>query len=226
MKIKLVIATRENQDDFFSSTATGKSLATRCPPHIELRVFPNNQNGLPVLYNKVIRECVNDPSILVFAHDDLHLLDYFWFNRVYEGLSYFDIIGLAGNRRRVPKQPCWACVDNEFTCDAKENLSGVVGHGSGFPLSNFGVYGPPRQQVKLLDGLFLASKSETLIAHQLFFDEQFSFHFYDLDFCRQAELKNITCGTWDIALVHESRGAFGSQPWQSSYKKYLDKWGE
>jgi hypothetical protein len=226
MKVKLIVATRASQQDFYIKTATGRSLAFHKPPFLEVRLFPNNTEGLPALYNRAIRESSKDPATLVFAHDDLHILDFYWFNRIAEGLNYFGVIGLAGNRRRVPKQPSWAFIDTNFTWDAPENLSGVVGHGTGFPPSNLSIFGSPRQQVALLDGLLLASESKTLLENNLTFDERFKFHFYDLDFCRQAELKNITCGTWDLSLIHESGGSFGSDAWKASYLQYLEKWGD
>ncbi len=226
MKIKLVIATRESENNFFVKTATGRSLAFNKPSFIELKLFANNSRGLPSVYNEAIKECAENPATLVFAHDDLHILDYLWYSRVKEGLSNFDIVGLAGNKRRVPKQPSWAFVDSKFTWDVRDNLSGIVGHGKGFPPSNLSVFGPPRQKVKLLDGLLLAVESETLIKNNLFFDENFNFHFYDLDFCRQAEQKELSCGTWDLSLIHESGGSFGSEGWRMAYQRYLEKWKE
>ncbi len=226
MKIRLVIGSRASEADFFKTTATGRSLASNRPPFVDLRIFPDNRRGLPAIYNQIIRECSSDPATLVFAHDDLHLLDYFWASRILEGLQSFRIIGLAGNARRVPRQPAWAFVDTHFTWDRPECLSGVVGHGQSFPPSNLSVFGQPRQQVKLLDGLLLACESETLIKSELYFDERFDFHFYDLDFCRQAEMKGISCGTWDLSLIHESGGSFGCEAWKIAYLKYLDKWGE
>lgn len=226
MKIKLIVATRESEDNFFKKTATGRSLAINKPPFLDLRIFTNNSEGLPKIYNEVIRECAGNPTTLVFAHDDLHILDFYWCSRIKEGLSSFDIVGLAGNKRRVSKQPGWAFIDAKFTWDKRENLSGVVGHGKAFPPSNLSVFGNPRQKVKLLDGLLLAVESEKLLAHNLFFDEKFDFHFYDLDFCRQAELAGLSCGTWDLSLIHESGGSFGSESWKLAYKQYLDKWKE
>jgi hypothetical protein len=226
LKIKLVIATRTSEADFFRTTATGRSLAFNKPSFIDLRLFPKNNYGLPKIYNQVIKESINDPATLVFSHDDIHFLDYYWCNRIQEGLTRFDIIGLAGNRRRVPKQPSWAFTDSKFTWDQPEYLSGIVGHGKTFPPSNLSVFGEPRQKVKLLDGFLLACNSQTLLENNIFFDERFDFHFYDLDFCRQAELKNISCGTWDLSLIHESKGNLYSENWKKSYQKYLDKWGE
>lgn len=224
MKIKLVVASRSTEADFYKNTATGRSLSFNKPAFLELRLFASNTEGLPTVYNQVIKESIADPATIVFAHDDIHFLDFYWCSRIKEGLRNFDVVGLAGNRRRIPKQPSWAFIDKNWTWDKPENLSGVVGHGKSFPPSNLSIFGEPRQKVMLLDGLLLAADSKTLIEKNLFFDELFKFHFYDLDFCRQAELKNISCGTWDLSLIHESGGSFGSEAWNASYEKYIDKW--
>lgn len=226
MKIKLVVATRVHEDEFFTNTLTGRSLKVNYPDFVELKLFANNQIGLPKLYNQIIRESQNDPATLVFAHDDLLLLDYYWCKRLIEGLEHFEVVGLAGNISRAPRQPTWWFVDDQFNWDAKENLSGVIGHGDQFPPENISFYGAPRQQVKLMDGVLMAVHSQTLIDHDLYFDEQFDFHFYDLDFCRQAEVKNIELGTWDIAFTHGSKGNCGTDSWRRGYSKYIKKWGD
>jgi len=226
-KIRLVCATRETQESFLNNTALGKSCKLYSFLEIlELRLFTENSVGLPQLYNQAINEAKDNPAILVFIHDDVHLSDYFWSDHLINGLREFQILGLAGNKRRVPRQPAWAFIDDKFTWDVRENLSGVVGHGMGFPCNNLSVFGAPRQEVKLLDGLLVAAYSHTLLNHGIFFDERFDFHFYDLDFCRQAESKGVTMGTYPISVVHESGGAFGTPAWRSAYEQYLQKWGE
>ena len=226
MKIKIVVATRVSREDFFINTATGRSLAFNAPSFIDLHLYPNNTRGLPSLYNEVILKCKDDPATLIFAHDDLHLLDFFWFFRVMDGLENFDVVGLAGNRSRAPKQSSWMFLDDKFTKDKSENLSGVVAHGKTYPPSNLSIYGLPRQRCLLLDGLFLAVHSKTILEHEILFDERFKFHFYDLDFCRQAEIKGLSCGTIDLSLIHESDGVLGLKDWRSSYYTYLEKWGD
>jgi hypothetical protein len=193
-------------------------------PILELRLFDRNTRGLPAVYNQAIDEAKDDPALMVFVHDDVHLIDFYWVDYLVHGLSVFDIIGLAGNRRRVSWQPSWCFINEQFEMDRPENLSGLVGHGNGFPPDDISKYGAPRQEVKLLDGLFLAARSETLVNKGLRFDERFDFHFYDLDFCRQAEVLNLKMGTWSISLVHESGGAFGTPSWKAGYAKYLEKW--
>ena len=224
-KVRVVCATRESKEGF-SSTALGRSLASHRTPILELRVFDRNTRGLPAVYNEAIAEAASDPALLVFVHDDVHLIDFYWIDNLILGLAVFDIVGLAGNRRRLPWQPSWCFINEEFEMDRPENLSGLVAQGNCFPPQFISKYGAPRQQVKLLDGLFLAARSETLVNRELRFDERFDFHFYDLDFCRQAELLNLKMGTWSISLIHESGGAFGTPSWKAGYIRYLEKWRE
>lgn len=221
---RFVVATRETRANFLTGTATGRSLAIYDYDFLQLKLFAENKRGLPELYNLAIEEARNEPAILVFIHDDVHLLDYFWFDRVLRSLDSFELVGLAGNKRRVPQQPGWAFVDDKLTWDRPENLSGVVGHGKTFPPSHLSVFGKPGQQVKLLDGLMLAARSSTFIDNDIRFDETFDFHFYDLDICRQAELKAVTMGTCALPVIHESGGSFGSEGWRRGYRKYLEKW--
>ena len=65
---------------------------------------------------------------------------------------------------------------------------------------------------------------EALFRRGARFDEQFSFHFYDMDFCRQCEQKGLRMGTWPISVIHQSGGSFGSLAWQAARVRYLQKW--
>lgn len=225
MKIKFVVATRESEDRFWSQTATGRSLSLYRFPFLEVLLSASNKEGLPTIYNRAIESSLDDPAILIFAHDDIYLTDFYWVDQVVNSLNHFNLVGLAGNKRRVPKQPAWAFINEQFTWDQPENLSGLVGHGKGFPPENMSFFGPPAQPVKLLDGVMLITHSDTLKRSGIRFDERFDFHFYDMDICRSFESKGLSIGTWPISLVHESSGAFGSEGWKSALKKYLEKWG-
>jgi GT2 family glycosyltransferase len=224
-KIRLVCATRGSNESFFTSTALGRSYQVyKHLSFVELRLFADNTAGLSEVYNMAIEEAKSSPAIMMFVHDDVHLIDLFWPINVFQSLSIFGIVGVAGNRRRVAGQPSWFFVDSKRTQDASENLSGVIGHGTGFPCQ-LSVYGSPGQEVKLLDGVLLVTRSDTLHRNCLRFDPRFDFHFYDLDFCRQAEVKGIRMGTWSISVIHESGGAFRSPGWLANYERYLAKWG-
>jgi len=225
-KIKLVVATRGSGRDFLRMTATGRSWRLQAYNFVELCLFADNRRGLPAVYNEVIRASSGEDCVLVFMHDDLHLLDYHWPLQLLQGLRHFEVLGLAGNVRRLPRQPGWAFANARRQWDDRRYLSGVVAHGQGFPPSHLSVYGPAGRQVKLLDGLLLCAGSQTLARHGLLFDERFDFHFYDMDFCRQAEQNHVRCGTWPLAVVHESGGSFGSAAWAAGYERYLEKWGD
>lgn len=224
--IRLVCATRQTQENFMRETALGRSLAVQRyaqPP--ELLLFDNNRTGLSTLYNAAIEQAATSPAILVFVHDDVSFNDFFWTDRIREALCEFDVAGLAGNRRRSPHQPAWAFATRDFKWDEPQYLSGSVGHGKLYPCE-VSRFGPSGVECKLLDGLMLAADSACLLEHGVRFDEQFEFHFYDMDFCRQAELKGLRMGTWPISVVHESAGAFNTPVWREGFDRYLRKYGE
>ena len=230
MLIRLVCATRADEGEFFKATALGRSLVHFLPykGQFDLRVAYKNAESLSVVFNRAIDEAAGQDLIFAFMHDDIHLCDVHWPSRVREAMARFDIAGVVGNRRRVPRQPSWALLLNgdKIEWDQSENLSGAVGHGSGFPPKQIDIYGPSPAQVKLLDGLMLMVKSSTLRETGLRFDERFRFHFYDMDFCRQAEAKDLRLGTWPLSLIHESQGNFGDGGWLEQFGDYLRKWSE
>jgi hypothetical protein len=226
-EFRLVVATRLDKDRFFSESALGRSFMVFRPKGVQLRLFTLNGSGLPSIYNTAIQECIDRPQHLVFAHDDIYLHDYFWIDKLTEAFKSFGIVGVAGCKTVTPNRPAWCFADETFTLDKPSgNLSGTVGHGKGYPPIQVSYYGPSRTKVALLDGLFLACRADSLFTQQLRFDETFKFHFYDMDFCRQASAKKISLGTWDISLTHESMGGFNRPPWRAEYTKYRSKWGE
>lgn len=225
--IRLVCGTRVSREQFSTHTALGQCLKLYSHlTDVQLMLFDNNSQGLSTIYNAAIDQAAQQPAILVFVHDDVLLYDFFWVDRIREAVAQFDVVGLAGNTRRQPKQGAWAFAPETFKWDEQQYLSGTVGHGANGGWNNVSAFGPSRQACKLLDGLMLIADSDTLIRSGLRFDEQFKFHFYDMDFCRQAELKGLSMGTWPLSVVHQSGGAFGSPDWWAMYERYLIKYGE
>jgi GT2 family glycosyltransferase len=145
--------------------------------------------------------------------------------RLAEALKCFDVVGVAGNRRRFPRQSSWIFIDARLTWDTPENLSGSVAHVKG-PLVAVSYYGESPAAVRLLDGVFLAARVERLRRAGVRFDPRFRFHFYDLDFSRSCEQAGLTLGTWPIAITHASVGQFDSPEWTEAYAEYLAKWKE
>ena len=228
LDLRIVCATRLSGEAFHRESALGRSLAAGGYldlPFIKLALIADNTTGLPVVYNRVIEAAVADPAVLVFVHDDVHLVDYYWPDRLYGALTEFQLVGVCGNRVRHPRQPSWCFKDEWFTWDSFDNLSGFMGYGETLPyrVTRFGRVGG---ECKLLDGVFLAAESPLLIAHGLRFDEAFDFHFYDMDLCRQAEAKGLRMGTTAICVIHESIGKLRSSAWSEAFQRYLAKWGD
>ena len=228
--IEIVSATRLSEAEFWETAALGRSLKRLAyDTRLSSSIAFSNTLGLPVVYNSRI-EAESSKELLVFVHDDVWIDDYFLSDRLIEGLREYDVIGLAGNRRRVPNQGLWSSIqtdvgevlDKTFVSDKAINLSGSVAHGSEGGSVSF--YGKSPARCELLDGLFLAARRMTLRSNALFFDPRFDFHLYDLDFCRAATQHGLRIGTWPIAVTHQSTGNLDSK-WADAYRIYLEKWG-
>src|SRR5579863_8993660 len=103
MKLRLILPTRELEQNYDTHTPLGRSLSL-CPKlltahhSVERRLFGMNAKrqlgadiiGLPRLFNIAIREAESDPAILVFMHDDIEMRDFFWPQHVVDGLAKFD----------------------------------------------------------------------------------------------------------------------------------------
>src|SRR5262250_1136978 len=115
--IEIVSATRLGESDFWEKAPLGLSLRRLVN---DIRLVPRlafaNSRGLPEIFNARIL-AQDSAEILVFVHDDVWIDDYFLADRVLEGCQAFDVIGVAGNRRRVRNQPGWAFVDCKFAWD-------------------------------------------------------------------------------------------------------------
>jgi GT2 family glycosyltransferase len=183
-----------------------------------------NQRGLPEIYNARIA-AGDHGELVVFVHDDVWIDDFFLADRVVDGLQRFDVIGVIGNRRRVPRQPSWAFLDTRCTWDDRQYLKGSIAHGEE-PFGLVDRFGSVPAECELLDGVFLAARTATLRERDVLFDPQFDFHCYDLDFCRTARQRGLRLGAWPICLTHQSKGAFNSPAWTEKYAAYLQKWGE
>lgn len=225
--IEVISATRLTQEVFWQRSALGLSLRRLASDQrLVPRIAFENRRGLPEVFNERIA-AAGGPDLLVFIHDDVWIDDFFLADRVIEGLGAYDLIGVAGNRRRLAGQPAWAFAsrgpDGRFQWDEKTNLSGAIANGK-TPFGRISHFGPAPQACELLDGVFLAARRATLRERSVRFDPAFDFDLYDQDFCRTARASGMRLGTWPIALTHQSGGAFGTERWTLRYRQYLEKW--
>ena len=223
--LRIVTATRLPESRFQESNLARSLAALGRLADVDLAVTFENTEGLPVIYNRAIEAARNAPATLVFMHDDVYIADLLWIDEVRRALDVLAIVGLAGTRKRSPHQATWGMLtkpDGSFEWD-HDHISGVVGHGEA--PGDFAFYGMPYQQCQLLDGLFLAVRSTTLHAQGLAFDPRFQFHFYDLDFCREAERRGLKMGTAFIKVLHAGKGSYRSEAWEAGKQAYFAKHG-
>ena len=226
-KTIFVCATRLSEVDFMQKSLLARSLRSvgDLTP-VTLKLFPENSHSLGKVYNQAIDEAASE-DILVFIHDDVYLDDWRAVERIRAALIDFDLVGVAGNRRRLAGQMTWylgpsAELGRSGQFDL-EWLSGAVRHGS--LDGHMSVFGDSPAEVCLLDGVLLASSAQTLLKSGLRFDPVLDFHFYDLDLCRTAQNLGLRIGTCALALTHESTGnSIASESWVRSQEAYCKKY--
>lgn len=224
--LTLVSATRLSEQAFHRVSLLGP-----CMPRlgefgpVALRLAHGNTRPLAEVYNEAIEAAAPD-DVLVFVHDDVRVDDWMLGQRLQEALQHFDLVGVAGNTRVQDHQVAWYLQPERPGVPSpwdREHLSGAIGHGA--PRGRLSVYGPAPQEVRLLDGVFLAARAGVLKRSGVRFDPALAFHFYDLDFSLQAHEAGLRLGTWPIAITHASGGdSIASDSWRQAREIYLRKW--
>lgn len=232
--VRIVAATQNKTDtEFKMASFLGQSLGV-FPSELrpELSVLLDNGGsdgmGLSEFYNSFLQPQYRN-EIVLFVHDDVYLNDWCLVYRLRRAMEHFDVVGVAGNADPDFTEPSWVLAWNTEKYPSghqrAEALSGAIGHFSQDRTAvAMSYFGPAPRACKLLDGVFIAVKVNRALETGAKFDEQFRFHFYDLDFCRTADGAGLRVGTWPIALTHGSDGAFGSAAWTSARDQYLRKW--
>lgn len=105
--IEIVCATRLDPGDFHARSLLGRSLERL---RFDLRLVPrieySNTRGLPEVYNGRIDDvAAPEGNLLVFVHDDVWIDDFLFGDRLLSAVASYDLIGVAGNRRRLPGRP-------------------------------------------------------------------------------------------------------------------------
>lgn len=226
--VVVVAATRLTEAEFWQTSNLGTSLGkARLNNLVSWNITFNNRDGLPRVYNRAL-STLPDETLAMFIHDDVFIYDYFLAHRVNDAARIFDVFGLAGHPAPRGDHVSWThwrtCGTNGVPIEDSCVTSGAIEHSPPGENLRIGYYGPSPRNVKLLDGVFLGCRTGTLRQHSIKFDEQFDFHFYDLDFCRTCAAAGVSVGTWPIAVSHASTGTFGSQAWEVALAKYQSKW--
>jgi hypothetical protein len=222
----IVAATQKTEEQFWERSALGQSLRWLMPldPRLQAHIVYSNRRGLPEVYNAAIDAAPED-AVLVFMHDDVYLDQLTGLTKVLdEGLQHAQVLGVAGNRRRLSHQPAWGFINRHLQSDDARHMSGGVGHGNTPGQAEWSHFGQAPAACELLDGVFMATTKAALQSKGVRFDPRFMFHFYDLDFCRSARQAGLRLMTWPIRLTHQSGGNYFSDDWLAQSARYFEKW--
>ncbi|MDI1299324.1 tetratricopeptide repeat protein [Methylotenera sp.] len=220
----IVSSTKYTESEFWTKSPLGLSLPRhrKQDSRFTISITFESSCGLSEVFNASIDQAKED-AVLIFIHDNVWIDDANFADKILEGLTQYDVIGVAGNRRRVPNQPSWALLDERFIWDDSANLSGRIAHGEN-AFGEVEFFGDVPAECELLDGVFLATKKSTLKLNALRFDNQFTNDFYDMDFCRSVRAAGLRLGTWQINLTQQKAVSIGNAYWREKYKDYLNKW--
>ena len=220
-QLLIVAATRLGEDSFWRESLLGRSLARQAHAGYGHCITYANTSPLALAYNRGLNQA-SDASVVVFCHDDLWLGDEPLAPQLAVALERFDLVGVAGNRRRDAGAQAWWLKPDGSAWDWP-NLVGGLCHGSP-GAAQLQTYGPCPAPATLLDGVFLAGRVGRLRSAGLRFDPTFPFHLYDLDLCRSAETAGLHLGVWPLNLIHASGGAAFTPSWKACVVLYRQKW--
>ena len=164
----------------------------------------NNTAGLSAKYNTILAKHQNDYDCIVFMHDDVYVDDFNVCNKLAKAHKQYDIVGLAGGINPVLQRPAlWHLMCGGFQ---GKNLRGAVAHHALENSIYMTSFGPTPSRVVLLDGLFLSIKTDIIKKSGFKFNENYTFHHYDIASCLDANSLKLKLGVYPIWVIHNSPG--------------------
>ena len=192
-KVVLVSATRKdpsqaNELEIYRSFNDGLNT-----PYYKLDIVWNNSEGMPTVYNRKLEEYKNsDVEFLVCVHDDVYIDDLKLYDKLKAAnVRYnYNIIGLAGGLNpRLTDPALWHIMTE------RNQQRGEVAHPAGNSNQIMTTsFGPTPSRVAIADGLFLAIHMPTVSNTGWKFNENYTFHHYDISSCIDANRKNLRIG--------------------------------
>jgi hypothetical protein len=182
----------------------------------------SNVKGLSCCYNSILNERSGRDEIVIFVHDDVTIGDLFFQEKILSAFRIhgYAVGGLAGTSDFTINPDLQATMWFQQPYDA---CSGAVEHriSDGDSTLMF-VAGLTPKRCVVLDGLLLAVDLKQI--GPVRFDEQFAFHFYDLDFCLTVHRAGLVMGTMNVYVTHRSVGNYQSQEYKEMQSSFRKKW--
>ena len=190
----------------------------------------NNTYTLTQFGNKMIDESKNDYDYLILMHSDVDLSIYDFVKKLIETKDKYDVVGMAGTKKLFISQSplTWFTGSNRF----KEDRYGRITHDhDGFMVESF--FNEKKKdvtdtEVLAIDGLLMCLDKKVLNDPKTRFDENFTYDFYDLDFCINVQLNtDYKIGVIVLPTIHKSVGkAVLDKEFLVPERKFRVKWND
>ena len=193
----------------------------------KVKFFTSNKLGLSEAYNKHL---YNSPLSVIddyalFVHDDVWIDDAGFISKLEEAHKTYDIVGIAGGINPVIKEPTlWHLMCGGFS---STNLRGFAGHylhnsDRRTMITNFG---PTPDRVAIIDGVFMSVNIKRAHAVNWKFNENYTYHLYDLSSCLDANKKKLKIGVAPILIYHNSPGlrSLDDETFKANQQKFMQE---
>lgn len=193
-------------------------------PNYKLDIVWDNEDGMPIVYNRKLQEYKDtDVEFVVCVHDDVYIDDLKLYEKLKQanGLGY-NLIGLAGGLNPRLMDPALWHVMVE-----RNQQRGEVAHPAGNNNQTMTTsFGPTPSRVAIMDGLFIAVHMPSVSKTDWKFNENYTFHHYDISSCIDANRKGLKLGVYPIHVIHSSPGLLSihNKMWADSNQKFLKEY--
>jgi len=165
--------------------------------------YTKNKEGLCRRYNQFLDAYGDDYDIAVFVHDDVFIDDGKLSFKLINAHNNYDIVGVAGGINPSIKEPAlWHIMCGGFG----PNLRGFAGHYCTEDEVMITSFGPTPSRVTIADGVFLSVDTKKVKQAGWRFNENYTFHHYDIASCLDANKLKLKVGVYPILIYHMSPG--------------------
>ena len=216
-KFKIVIPTKQNVEDYKQSTPykhleSLQKIWDIDNHSVQIDIIGNNTTGLSELYQEILDNSHNYDYVL-FMHDDLEIHDHFLCAKLIAAHKSYDIVGLAGAQSQdyTLNVPLVWHLCKKHPGHGRGIVSHVIPKGfqnTSETYVNSAFFGPTPGKVAVIDGLFMSFKMSSVKNSPILFNSKYTFHYYDMAMCVNANDCGLEVGVWPIYCVHYGLGEF------------------
>ncbi len=175
----------------------------------------HDARSLAEAYNRAAARASGD--VLIFSHDDIELVTPDFAPRLVGHLDRYDGVGVAGASQVTG--PRWGhagqqAIHGHILHAPRSNVRGVLLMVSGFQH-------PVSENIRVLDGVFIAVRRHVWEAQRFDADRYDGFHLYDLDFTWRASGAGARLAVpADLLLFHSSQGKYDAA-WRRYARRFV-----